>query len=563
MARKSRKNGSIAQENVSSLTKKVYQTAIYVRISVENERKLEADSIGNQIQMLKDYASQRPDLNIYDIYNDDDITGTTYIRPEFARLMNDVRDRNVNCILVKDLSRLGRNYLESGEYLEKVFPFFGIRFIAVNDRIDTLEKPIDISAQLHNMANEMYAKDISKKICSTIKTLQEQGKFIGGQPPYGYMRNPDNKYSLVVDPETAPVVKELYDKFLDGYTIHALTLMLNDRGVPSPGRYKFEKGLVKNSKFENSKWFFPTTRKILSDPVYLGWIQNGKQESHFYKGGSKTVTLPKEEWNVFKGVHEPIIKESVFNRVQEILNQNSSNVGRYHSKHNKNNILRGKLVCGECGRSMALRERESHGKKQPWYICPMHDQYNSSYCSKKAIKKDQLENVVLTVMKQQMNLYVEAKECIQILNGKPTGIRKHEIYQQQIVKAEKQIAHYTECKATLYQDYADHLLNEEEYISIGQDYAKKIDDLQLYLAELNREIKKYETDYRGSEKWENLIREYRNQDGLSRDMIERFIDKIVAHNDGRIEIHFSYKDELESVLYLAAERKREEMRYAV
>ena len=131
------------------------------------------------------------------------------------------------------------------------------------------------------------------------------------------------------------------------------------------------------------------------------------------------------------------------------------------------------------------------------------------------------------------------------------------------MKTEKQIAHYTECKATLHQDYADHLLNEEEYISIGQDYAKKIDDLQLYLAELNREIKKYETDYRGSEKWENLIREYRNQDGLSRDMLERFIDKIVAHNDGRIEIYFSYKDELESVLYLAAERKREEMRYAV
>ena len=184
MARKSRKNteGSSAVQVMPP--KRVFQTAIYVRISVENERKIEADSIGTQIQMLKDFASQMPELSIYDVYCDDDITGTNFARPEFSRMMNDVRDRNVNCIMVKDLSRLGRNYLESGEYIEKVFPFFGIRFIAINDRIDTFEKPIDISVQLKNMANEMYAKDISKKIRSTMKSLQAQGKFIGSQPPY-------------------------------------------------------------------------------------------------------------------------------------------------------------------------------------------------------------------------------------------------------------------------------------------------------------------------------------------------------------------------------------------
>jgi len=171
MARKSRKNSAVSGDKPFVSPGKIFQTAIYVRISVENERKMEADSIGNQIQMLKDFASQMPELQIYDIYCDDDISGTTFIRPEFSRMMRDVRDRKINCIMVKDLSMLCRNYLESGEYLQKVFPFFGIRFIAINDRIDTLDRPIDIGAQLKNMANEMYARDISRKICSTMKTV--------------------------------------------------------------------------------------------------------------------------------------------------------------------------------------------------------------------------------------------------------------------------------------------------------------------------------------------------------------------------------------------------------
>lgn len=563
MARKSRKSSNLTSETVVLSPDKIFQTALYVRISVENERKIEADSIGNQIQMLKDFASQIPELQIYDVYCDDDITGTTFIRPEFSRMMNDVRDRNVNCIMVKDLSRLGRNYLESGEYLEKVFPFFGIRFIAVNDRIDTLDKPIDISAQLKNMANEMYAKDISRKICSTMQMLQEQGKFIGSQPPYGYMRNPKDKYALIVDPETAPVVKEIFQKILDGYTIHALTLQLNERGIPSPGRYKYEKGFVKNKRFQNSVWFFSTTRKMLSDPIYLGWIQNGKYESHFHKGGNKSVKVPKEEWKTIKGVHEPIIEEAVFNQVQEILTQNAANAGRYQSKHNQNNLLRGKLRCGECGKSMALRERESHGRKQLWYICPMHEHYNSSYCPKKAIKRDYLENMVLIVLKKQMQMYIEAKELIRTLNRQPVGKGKYEIYQEQIRKTERQIAQYTERKAELYRDYAEHLIGEEDYAAIGQDYGKKTDDLKIYLAELNKELLKYSSEFTGGEHWERLLEEYENQEVLSRDMVEAFIDGIVAYNDGRVELSLRHKDELELVLYQAAERKKEGMRRAM
>ena len=185
MARKSRKQSAL-EAPVKTSEDRVYRCALYARISVENERKREADSIGNQLQLLKDYVSERPDLSIFDIYSDDDISGVDFIRPEFSRMMNDLRDGKIDCVIVKDLSRLGRNYLESGEYIELVFPFFQCRFIAINDRFDTKYQQPDFSVQLKNLANEMYAKDISKKILSVKRNAQEQGKFTAGRAPYGY-----------------------------------------------------------------------------------------------------------------------------------------------------------------------------------------------------------------------------------------------------------------------------------------------------------------------------------------------------------------------------------------
>lgn len=565
MARKSRKNVTGFPETFDQ-ERQQFQAGLYVRISVENEKKLEADSIGTQIRMLEDFVSQIPDIRVYDIYCDDAISGTTFIRPEFSRMMGDVRDRKINCIIVKDLSRLGRNYLESGEYLEKVFPFFGIRFIAVNDRIDTLERPVDISAQLKNMANEMYARDISKKICTAVKTLQDQGKFVGSQPPYGYMRSPEDKYRLVVDPRPASVVKEIFQMVLDGYTVHSITLKLNEQGIPSPGRYKYEQGLVKNEKFRNSVWFFSTTRRMLSDPVYLGWIQSGKYVSQFRKGGEKCVKMPEEEWKTVRGTHEPIIERAVFDQVQEILGgkqEKGSNAGRYQSKHNRNNILRGKMRCGECGKSMAYCQKENHGKKQMWYICPVHEHYNSAYCPKKAVKKEQTEQMILAVIQKQMKLFTEAEELVQTLNRSSRGKGKFQMYQNQIRETEKQIAHYGERKASLYQDYAEHIITEEDYLAIGQEYSRKTEELKLFLEELKREMGRLSPGYCGSEMWKDLVTSYQDRKELDREMVEAFIEKITAYNDGRLEIQFRNHDELESALYYAAERKREEVRYAV
>ena len=251
MARTSRKN-IVAPVKSPPTPKSEYSAALYARISVEDERKREADTIGNQIQLLRDFAGEDPDISVFDVYCDDDVSGTDFQRPEFSRMMNDIRDGKVNCVIVKDLSRLGRNHLESGEFIEMVFPYLNVRFISITDRFDSLYKQADISVQIKNLLNERYAKDVSKKICSVMESMQKQGKYVGSKAPYGYLRDPMDKHHLVIDPEAAPIVRELFEMVAEGCTLHYAAVTMNDRGIPSPGRHNFNLGLVKSDKFKNS-----------------------------------------------------------------------------------------------------------------------------------------------------------------------------------------------------------------------------------------------------------------------------------------------------------------------
>ncbi len=562
MARKSRKN--LEPTNATHNSAVVYKTAIYARISVETDEKIETDTIGTQIKLLEDYVTQSTDLKVFDVYCDDDMTGTNFQRPEFSRMMNDIRDGKVDCVLVKDLSRLGRNFLESGEYIEKVFPFLGVRFIAVNDQVDTLYKPADIGVQLKNMVNEMYAKDISKKICSTVKVMQEQGKFIGSHPPYGYRRKETDKYSLEIDPETAPVVKEMFRKILEGYTLHSIALEFNERGVPSPGRYKYEKGFLKHEKYKNSVWFFSTVRRMLSDRTYLGWIQSGKFQTKNILGKEKLIKKPEDEWIVNKNMHEPIIEEAVFWQVQNILRvkQKGSNIGKYASKGNVNNIFRGKLKCGECGKSMALRKKKNGDQIQYWYICPMHEHYNSMYCTKKSVKKEYFDELVLNLIRKQMKLFIDAKTLLQNLNRSESSKNKYQIYLNQINKTEKQIADSMKMKVELYSDFAEGIISEDKYHRVLIEYNQKVEELKIFLKELKKDAEKYSPECGCLEKWEIFVKEYMNKEQLDRKMVEAFIDSITLYNDSRVEIVFNYGDELEHVLFLAMERKGEAVKYA-
>lgn len=566
MARKSRKT-TVAEPAVIKPVDKVYRAGLYARISVETERKREADTIGNQLQLLKDYVSEYSDLTVFDIYSDDDISGTDFIRPEFSRMMNDLRDGKIDCIIVKDLSRLGRNYLESGEYIEMVFPFFRCRFISVTDRFDTKYQQADISVQLKNMANEMYAKDISRKICSTMRTIQDQGKFAGSRAPYGYRLDPADKHHLIIDEETAPIVKQLFELLAEGNTVHFVATTMNANGIPSPGRLLYERGIASTDHFKNSKWYMQTVRRILQDEIYLGWMVSGKFRSTYHSTGKKgSQPVPREEWIVTKGTHEPIVTEELFNKVQEYFVRMKEEHGQtavYNSKSKKASIFKGHLRCGECGQAMFLRNKHSHGKVTAWYYCALHENYNSSYCVKKAVKKQDVEDIALKLIRTQIKLFTDAREMIIALNKKESSKTKHRIYSDQIRNVKKQIEKYMSLKASLYEDFANGVLSQSDYISMGQEYAQKADELRIFLAELEKEAQKYSQTYAMNGSWAQIIEQYQNAETLTEEMIDAFIDEMILYNNGHVEVKFRFKDELDEVIHLAAIRQREVERYAM
>ena len=566
MARKSRKT-TVAEPAVIKPVDKVYRAGLYARISVETERKREADTIGNQLQLLKDYVSEHSDLTVFDIYSDDDISGTDFIRPEFSRMMNDLRDGKIDCIIVKDLSRLGRNYLESGEYIEMVFPFFRCRFISVTDRFDTKYQQADISVQLKNMANEMYAKDISRKICSTMRTIQDQGKFAGSRAPYGYRLDPADKHHLIIDEETAPIVKQLFELLAEGNTVHFVATTMNANGIPSPGRLLYERGIASTDHFKNSKWYMQTVRRILQDEIYLGWMVSGKFRSTYHSTGKKgSQPVPREEWIVTKGTHEPIVTEELFNKVQEYFVRMKEEHGQtavYNSKSKKASIFKGHLRCGECGQAMFLRNKHSHGKVTAWYYCALHENYNSSYCGKKAVKKQDVEDIALKLIRAQIKLFTDAREMIIALNKKESSKTKHRIYSDQIRNVKKKIEKYMSLKASLYEDFANGVLSQSDYISMGQEYAQKADELRIFLAELEKEAQKYSQTYAMNGSWAQIIEQYQNAETLTEEMIDAFIDEMILYNNGHVEVKFRFKDELDEVIHLAAIRQREVERYAM
>lgn len=567
MARKSRKNVS-SETQIYKASERIYRCALYARISVENERKREADTIGNQLQLLKDYVSEHPDLVIHDIYSDDDISGVDFVRPEFSRMMNDLRDGKLDCIIVKDLSRLGRNYLESGEYIEMVFPFFQCRFIAITDRFDTKYNQADFSVQLKNLANEMYAKDISKKICSVKRNAQEQGKFTSGRAPYGYRIDPADKQHLVVDEETAPIVRQLFELLAEGNTVHGVAMIMNERGIPSPGRLLYERGIATTDKFKNSRWYMPTIRRMLSDEIYLGWMVSGRYRSTYQTTGQKGMKKhPREEWIITKGTHEPIVTEELFNRVQEYFVKTKEAYGQtslYNSKSKKGSIFTSHLRCGECGKGMYLRlKKGSNGEKKGWYYCPMHENYNSSYCTKKAMKQEDLESVVLKIIRSQIQLFTDSRELCLSLNKRESSKTKYRLYCTHIRDIKAQIAKCVERKASLYTDFADGIISQDDYITMGQQYAQKADELRIFLSELEREAQKYSQTYATAGSWAQLVEKYQDIDALTEEIVDAFIDVVTLYNNGHVDVKFNFRDEMDEVIHLAAIRRREVDRYAI
>lgn len=326
MARKKRKINPLQQLPVLEIQpqeRRVYHAGGYVRLSVEDSKKPGSDTIENQKEFIRKYIEKQKDMEFRCIYCDNGQTGTNFERPEFEQLMKDVKAGDIDCIVVKDLSRFGRNYRETGNYLERIFPFLDVRFVSVTDHFDTLtaERTSEgYMIPLKNIMNEMYSRDISKKVGTAYTVRQQRGEFIGAWASYGYQKCADDPHRIEPDGETAAVVQEIFRMRLSGMSYRSIAHILNEKRIPSPSHYRYLKGFVKCERYTKVLWQAQMVKKILCNQVYLGHMAQGRKRGSFYEG-KRQAALPESEWAIVQNTHKPIIEEEVFHAVQQISNE--------------------------------------------------------------------------------------------------------------------------------------------------------------------------------------------------------------------------------------------------
>ena len=359
MARKSRK-GQIAAVNTGEdkayrNTERKYSVGIYVRKSCAEENN--SDSINTQISMVENFVAKNDNFRIYDIYADNGETGTKFDRPEFNRLMEDIRTGSVDCVVVKDLSRFGRNYMEAGALLETIFPYMNVRFIAVNEHYDSLSETAQdnsLTISVENLLNDLYAKDISKKINSAYLENFKQGNYMGAYAPYGYLRSPDNCHRFIIDSETAPTVKKIFEMKANGETYQGIANYLNKEGIESPSNYKYRIGILRDKRFAAEKpWLAGVVKSMLSNQCYIGNIVQGKKRCR-NSTNNKMVAMAENDWFISENMHKPIIDRDLWDKVQKSINETEKiykdRQGKYKDRFQPENLLFKKIICSECGK---------------------------------------------------------------------------------------------------------------------------------------------------------------------------------------------------------------------
>ncbi|MDN5289976.1 MAG: recombinase family protein [Bacillota bacterium] len=555
MARKSRRQSVIAQKETVT-QEKVFKTGLYVRLSIEDVRdRKDSDSIENQTYLLKQFVEERPFLQIYSIYTDNGEKGTNFDRPEFNRLMDDVKAGRVNCIVVKDLSRFGRDYLETGNYLEKIFPFLGVRFISINDNYDSFNPENSnegLIISLKNLLNDVYTKDISKKIISTFRERQSKGEFLGAHVPYGYSRPDDGTYKLVVDEEAALVVRQIYQwKVEEGLSDTAIARRLNDMGIPSPSKYKHLKGEWKNARYNNNIWQRQAIKAITENEVYLGHKIYGKIQASLYEGKRKS-RVPRDEWTIIENDHEQIIDQETFDIVHarrlEVYKEFTERLEQNKHFENTENIFKDIAICGDCKCKLVRRRRIKNDELYYYFSCTTYETNSGYKCTRKHIVETDMIKAVYAAIRSQIDMVASVDDILRKVNSDASYENRKDNLANEIRKVKAQIERLTSLRSSLYDDYIEQLLTEQEYLYAKIKYEKDEVALKDRLNELLLQQKKYDQTYSYENQWLSSFRAFRDEKELTKEMVAALIETVELYADRSIQINFKFKDEYEELL---------------
>ena len=511
-----------------------FKIAIYIRLSREDGDDMESESVTNQRSLLTGYLKAQGLVSV-DIYVDDGYTGTNFERPEFKRMLNDIENEKINMVITKDLSRLGRDHVMTGYYVETFFPENDVRYIAVNDDIDTFFETSGSDMMPFKLSmNDMYAKDISKKVRSNLLQMKKDGKFCGSAPSYGYMRDPENKHKLVPDPNTAYVVKKIFDLYVAGYSSSQIAEILTKEEIPTPIMYKYS-----NSKLNNFShpeiWKHTSVSNIIKNRVYIGDLIQHRVQKVNYKI-KKMRNVPKSEWCIKENAHEPLIDKKTFEIAQSIKDSRD-----YYNpkKRNTTYVLSNLVYCKDCGARMSI----SYDKKRDRVTmnCNNYRKFSKyDICFSHYINYTKLENTVYSKLSTMTNQYINDKnEFKNIIKRKHTEPKEDKL--KKINELNLKIIKLKRKQDSLYDDKFNNIINVETYSRLFKTTEEDIKTTNEKLKKLNEEISSINKDTSCYIEYLDIIKNFLNMKNPTKEIINKLIYKIYVTKDKKLEIHYRIK----------------------
>lgn len=511
-----------------------YKVGIYIRLSKEDEEKekySESESIQNQRALLMQYIKENK-LNFIAEYVDDGISGTSFDRPGFNKMIEDIKNGKINMVITKDLSRLGRNYVQSGYYTETYFPEHNVRYIAILDNIDTaIDSANNDIAPFKSILNEMYAKDTSKKINSVLQSKRKQGEYLG-TAPYGYKKDPENKYHLIIDEEAAKVVKLIFERYLEGYGTMQIADYLSEQKIPIPSDYNKKKRGTKSITY--GLWAQSTVRFILSNEIYTGTVIQGKRKKLSFKS-KKFIDVPEEDWVRVPNMHEAIVSVEDYERAKRIIEATKG------SRVVENDYLfKGLLRCYDCKGYIGIRSPDKNGNI--YGRCQRYGRYGKfDVCSPHNFNYQVFEESMILVLKEICKEYSNKKRLEEIAKKSKSKEDKESDLKNRLKTYETQIQKETRKLELLYEDRLSEIITVDSYIENANRIKNEVKEYQERIKEIQQELSGEENSKNKDEKLNNLVDEFLNMEKPTKEIIREFIDKIEIHSDKQVDIYFNFK----------------------
>lgn len=533
------------------MMQKLFLAAMYLRLSRYDEDKdgtikSESNSIGSQRELIKSYIREHSDIELYDIYVDDGYSGSNFDRPDFKRMLSDIEAGRVTCVIVKDLSRFGRDYIEAGRYIQKTFPALGVRFIAITDHYDSISADTGESAiilPVKNFINDSYCRDISVKVKSQLDVKRRNGEYVAPFAVYGYQKDSCNKNKLVIDNYAADVVRKIFSWKIEGLANAAIADRLNAFGILSPKEYKRSKGVKFRGGYKSQAkaiWCSSSVKRILTNEVYLGHLVQGKTQKVNYKI-EKIIEKPKSEWVRVENTHKAIISKDEFTVVQNLLKTD----GRTSPKMEETNMFAGILYCGDCEEQMVRRLNRYKGKENIYFICSTKNRGEG--CSRHSIKEAELKELADTFVRHFANSFLEEHVLLQKVREAETNFEVIVHYEKEIVRLREEQNRYYSLYSGLYDDLRKEIITKDEFERLQSEFKRKGEGLE---ESINRQEKLIQDMFQQGVLSAGRLKSFQacvELREIDRRTMRSLVKKIRIFENKRVEIDFYFMDEYKQI----------------